>query len=255
MVGLEDLLVIGEFFENFLYLFLRMVFFIGFMPVFSASKNIKLKIGIASTITVLLMGVIPPGVLPEEEYQIIWFTLTEALIGLGMAMVLKIAFAITEVAGHAMSQAGGLSFATTADPQNGTSIPVIGNFLSLIAMLLFLSLNGVGHSIEALSMSYLQLPPGNLPGSNVIQSIYEYSSIIFRSAFLIALPIVTAVTMANLAFGIMTRTAPQINILAIGLPISLSITLIMVSVGMDGFVYYMTDIFDQTIVFMRVMYE
>ena len=56
---------------------------------------------------------------------------------------------------------------------------------------------------------------------------------------MIALPIVTAVTMANIAFGIMTRTAPQVNILSIGLPISLSITLIMILVGMEGFIILM----------------
>lgn len=251
---MNELLLIESLYAEFLFNFVRVFFFIAFAPVFSASKNIKLKIGAATTITVMLMMILPPGKIPSDALPLVWFVITEALIGLSLAMILKIAFAVTEVAGHAMSQSGGLSFAVTADPQNGAQIPVLGNFLSVVAILLFLSIDGLGMAIHGLTQTYRDLPPGNLPSLLSITAVWQYSSTIFTTSFLIALPIVTAVTMANLAFGIMTRTAPQINILAIGLPISLSITIIMVYFGMEGFVMLMQELFYEAITLMGGLY-
>lgn len=251
---MNELLALENLYAEFLFNFIRVFFFIAFAPIFSASKNIKLKIGTATAITVMLVTVMPPGNLPVGALPLVWFVITEAVIGLSIAMILKIAFAVTEVAGHAMSQSGGLSFAVTADPQNGAQIPVLGNFLSVVAILLFLSLDGLGMAIHALAQTYRDLPPGNLPSMESIEVVWKYSSTIFTTSFLIALPIVTAVTMSNLAFGIMTRTAPQINILAIGLPISLSITIIMVYFGMEGFVVLMTDLFNSTLSLMEGIY-
>lgn len=251
---MSELLFLENLYANFLFIFIRIFFFIAFSPVFSASQNIKLKVGIATAITIMLMPLVPFEKLPLDAYNLVFFVMTEAIIGIGMATILKIAFAVTEVAGHAMSQAGGLSFAVNADPQNGAQVPVIGNFLSILAMLLFLSLNGVPLSISALADSYFALSPGNMPSPNVIEAIWKYSSIIFSTAFIIALPVVTAVTMANIAFGVMTRTSPQINILAIGLPISLLITILVVNISVDHFVASMLVLFKDTLLFLGSMY-
>jgi len=251
---MDELRILESFYSEFLFVFIRIMFFIGFGPVFSATQNLKVKIGLATAVTIMLMGIVDDGIIPSTPERIIIFAITEALIGISMALILKIAFAVTEVAGHAMSQAGGLSFAVTADPQNGVQIPVIGNFLSVLALLLYISMDGIPLSIEAMSLSYAQLPPGNFPSALSIAAVYEYSSVIFITAFMISLPIVTAVTMANLAFGIMTRTAPQINILAIGLPISLSITLVMVGVGLEGFMAIMVDLYAEALSFIGGLY-
>ncbi len=252
---MDELLILESFYNNFLFVFIRIFFFIAFAPVFSASQNVKVKIGLATAVSVLTMGVIPTGNIPDLPINLIFFVISEAVIGIGMAMVLKIVFAITEVAGHAMSQAGGLSFAVNADPQNGVQVPVIGNFLSILTMLLFLSLHGLPISIKALSESYLSIPPGLWPDISMIESIWRYSSVIFKTAFLVSLPIVTAVTMANIAFGIMSRTSPQVNILAIGMPISLSITLLMVLYGLETYVHIMVSIFDDTFSFLFNLYK
>lgn len=251
---MSEILFLENLYANFLFIFIRIFFFIAFSPVFSASQNIKLKVGIATAVTIMLMPLIPFDGIPSDSYNLVFFVITESIIGVGMAMILKIAFAVTEVAGHAMSQAGGLSFAVNADPQNGAQVPVIGNFLSILAMLLFLSINGVPISISALSDSYLTLPPGSMPDISVIEGIWKYSSIIFSTAFMVALPVVTAVTMANIAFGVMTRTSPQINILAIGLPISLLITILVVNVSVEHFVVAMMDLFTNTLTFLGSMY-
>lgn len=252
---MEELLILESFYNNFLFIFVRIFFFIAFSPVFSASQNIKVKIGLATAVTILTMGVIPSGKIPDLPLNLIFFIISEAVIGIGMAMVLKIVFAITEVAGHAMSQAGGLSFAVNTDPQNGVQVPVIGNFLSILTMLLFLSIHGLPISIKAISESYLSITPGLWPDLNMIESIWKYSSIIFKTAFLVSLPIITAVTMANIAFGIMSRTSPQVNILAIGMPISLSITLLMVYYGLESYVDIMVNIFDDTLSFLFNIYK
>lgn len=251
---MNELLIFEKFYSEFLFIFIRIFFFIAFAPVFSATQNIKLKIGIATTLTVMTMGLVPPGTLPDDGVKLAYFALIESIIGVSMAMILKITFAITEVAGHAMSQAGGLSFAVSADPQNGAQIPVVGNFLSVVALLLFISMDGIGFSLAAISSSFKDIYPGEIPNISIFESIWRYSSTIFSTAFMIALPIVTAVTMANIAFGIMTRTAPQVNILSIGLPISLSITIVMILVGMEGFIVLMQEAFTESLTFIANMY-
>ena len=234
-------------FSEFMYLFIRVAAFLSIAPVFASNSNVRLRIGIAVAMTIMVFGVVERNTVPGGVMELMFFITSEVLIGLSMAMILKIAFSVTEVAGHAMSQSGGLSFAVSADPQNGTQIPVIGNFLSVVAILIFLSLNGLTLSIGALAHSFDVLKPGEFPAIETIEVIWKYSSTIFSTAFIIALPVITAVTMSNLAFAIMTRSAPQVNILSIGLPISLTITLIMVMYSMEGFSLNMIELFENTL--------
>jgi len=81
---MSELLFLENLYANFLFIFIRIFFFIAFSPVFSASQNIKLKVGIATAITIMLMPLVPFEKLPLDAYNLVFFVMTEAIIGIGM---------------------------------------------------------------------------------------------------------------------------------------------------------------------------
>jgi flagellar biosynthetic protein FliR len=116
----------------------------------------------------------------------------------------------------------GLGFAVFFDPQSAAQTAVVGQFLGLFAMLLFLSMNGHALVITALAESFQVLPitagPLNALGWQVLVG---WGGAIFSTGLLISLPVVAALLIANVAVGIMTRAAPQLNIFAVGFPVTL----------------------------------
>jgi flagellar biosynthetic protein FliR len=128
----------------------------------------------------------------------------------------------------------GLSFAVFIDPQNSTQSPIVGSFLSMILTLLFLAINGHLMMISAVVDSFRAVPIG-------IDARHTYhwlqlasaGSQVFVSGLQIAMPIIGAMMLANLTLGVLTRTAPQLNLFAVGFPVTLIVGLLMLLLGMS----------------------
>ena len=148
----------------------------------------------------------------------------QTLIGIAMGLVLRVVFAALDLMGEIISLQMGLSFATFFDPVAGGQTAVVGEFLTLIATLVFLSLNGHLLMIDALARSFEWLPvSATLPHKSGWLVLARFGASIFASGLLMALPIVTALLITNIALGVLTRAAPQLNLFAIGFPITLTV--------------------------------
>ena len=160
-------------------------------------------------------------------------TVTQVFIGLTMGIILQMVFAAVVIAGQTIATSMGLGFAATVDPQNGVQVPVVSQYLLILATLIFLSLNGHLILIETLVKSFELFPvslqpwPENLPGH-----VMNWISHIFSGALLLALPSVATILLVNIAFGVMTRTAPQINVFAVGFPITIVVGFIMILISL-----------------------
>ena len=173
-----------------------------------------------------------------------------------MGFILQMVFGAMVVAGQTIATSMGLGFAATIDPQNGVQVPVVSQYFLILATLVFLALNGHLLLIETIVESFYLWPiaSGGLPENLAMQTV-TWISAVFKGALLIALPAVAAILLVNLAFGVMTRAAPQINIFAVGFPITIIAGFIMIFLSLPVFLPQFTTLLEAGFVQMLVILE
>jgi flagellar biosynthetic protein FliR len=176
------------------------------------------KIGLAVLITLLVAPVLPAAAVDPGGAPGVLLLVRETLIGLGMGLVMRVIFTGVSMAGNLIGLQMGLGFAQFYDPQNNAQVDVVGQFLVLLATLAFLSLNGHLMLISTLAESFHGAPP-NAAASGLM--IAQWGGTIMRAAVLLSLPLLATLLITNLALGVLARAAPQLNVFAIGFPITL----------------------------------
>lgn len=158
----------------------------------------------------------------------------ELAIGLVLGFTLKLAIEAAVLAGQLVSTGTGLSFAQVVDPQAG-GIPLLGRFYLIIATLLMLVFNAHLQLIEVLAHSFTLLPIGadSLQAADARQ-VVEFAGLMFSGALKLALPSVVAILMVNLAFGVISRAAPTLNLFAVGFPVTLLMGFLIMLLTIDS---------------------
>ncbi|MBE9609964.1 flagellar biosynthetic protein FliR [Chitinilyticum piscinae] len=198
-------------------------------PVFSMRVlPVRVRVGLGILLAILIATSLPvaPQAQPIVSPQGILFAVRELLIGVSLGYLMRIIFTGVEMAGHLVGLQMGLGFATLYDPLHSTNTPVLAQFYSLLTLLVFLALDGHLVVLRALLESFVTLPPGTASGSGALKTLAEYGSTIFRSGVMLSLPVLAALLITNLAIGVMTRAAPQLNVFAVGFPLTLGIGLV-----------------------------
>jgi flagellar biosynthetic protein FliR len=129
----------------------------------------------------------------------------------------------------------GLGFATLVDPQRGAQTTVIGQMFMIIGILTYLAVNGHLVLLGVLAESFHTLPLGAAPiGKDFVLSVVVWGAHVFESGLMIALPAVIALVIVNMALGVVTRAAPQLNLFGIGFTITLMSGFVVLLAGLDG---------------------
>jgi flagellar biosynthetic protein FliR len=159
----------------------------------------------------------------------------ELLIGIAIGMVVQLAFEALTFAGQSVSLTMGLGFATLVDPQHGANTTVLGQMFMIFGVLTYLAIDGHLMLLGALAQSFQTLPIGvpHVDG-NFLVSVVSWGAHVFESGLLIALPAVIALLIVNLALGVVTRAAPQLNLFGIGFTITLICGFFVLIVGIEG---------------------
>jgi flagellar biosynthetic protein FliR len=196
-----------------------------------ASVPVRVKIGLGVFVTLIVAPTLPP--VPQvalASWSGLFILGREILIGIGIGFVMRIAFAAIEAAGEIMGLQMGLGFASFFDPQSAANTLVIGQFMNLLAVLVFVAVNAHLFLINALADSFALLPMAAAPlAGKGFFALADYGATVFSTGLQLALPLVAVLLLTNLALGILTRAAPQLNIFAIGFPVTLGIGLIGLS--------------------------
>jgi flagellar biosynthetic protein FliR len=158
----------------------------------------------------------------------------ELAVGTAIGFLFKLAMEAAVLGGQIVSSGTGLSFAMVVDPQAG-GIPLLGRFYLIIATLLMLATNAHLQLIEALAASYELLPigSGGLTAADARQ-VADFAGIMFIGAVKLALPSVAALLMVNVAFGVISRAAPTLNLFAVGFPITLLMGFLVMLLDIPG---------------------
>jgi flagellar biosynthetic protein FliR len=172
----------------------------------------------------------------------------ELLIGVSIGMVVYLAFEALVFAGQSISMTMGLGFATLVDPQRGAQTPVLGQMFMIFGILTYLAINGHLLLLGALAESFHTLPIGAANvDKNFLLSVVLWGARVFDTGLLIALPAVIALVIVNLALGVVTRAAPQLNLFGIGFTITLLSGFFVLIAGLDGIMSGISSLIDSAL--------
>ncbi len=153
----------------------------------------------------------------------------EVLAGLAMGFAVQIGFAAAFLAGETIGNAMGLGMAAMVDPQSGQSTQVIGQYLSILSTFLLLAMDGHLMLASFVVQSYRALPPGTLMSNDAVWDIVRFGGSLLGAGVTIALPVAFALVLVQLVMGMLSRTAPALNLFAVGMPVALMAGLILLA--------------------------
>ncbi|RRJ84985.1 flagellar biosynthetic protein FliR [Aestuariirhabdus litorea] len=196
----------------------------------------RVRLLLAISITALVAPLLPAmpevDVLSARSWVI---TAQQVLIGSLMGFVLQLFFHTFALAGQMIAMQMGLGFASLNDPANGVNVAAVGQLYLMLVTLLFLAMNGHLVVIQVVVDSFTTLPVGQFFPIDSLYEITLWFSWVFGSALLIAIPAMSALLIVNLTFGVMTKSAPQLNVFALGFPMTLVFGLFILWVAVSGF--------------------
>lgn len=173
----------------------------------------------------------------------------EVLIGLLLGFIGYLMFMAIQTAGSFIDIQIGFGIANVIDPMTGTSAPILGNFKYMIALLMFLSMNGHHHLLDAIVYSYKWIPMNNDLFLRMVDgSLSEFLVRTFAQSFVLAFqmsaPLVTALFLTDVGLAFLARTAPQYNVFVIGVPLKIIIGIALLLVLMPGLAVLFQNLFE-----------
>ncbi len=231
----------------FLWPFFRILGLLGTAPLLGESSiPTRVKIGFAAVLTVAIAPTLGPMPnVPTGSFAGLWLAVQQVLIGIALGLTMRIVFAAVQTAGEFIGLQMGLSFASFFDPATGANTAVLARIMNIVAMLVFLAMNGhllmLGGFIRTFDILPIQIGALNPNGWGVL---FEWSSQVLVSGMLLALPLIIVLLTINLAMGILNRTAQQLSIFAVGFPISLMVGITLLMIVLPQTAPFLARLFD-----------
>jgi len=236
---------------SFIWPLLRISAMFVAVPVFSIqSVPARVRLILSVTLTFVIMPLLPS--LPAIEmfsYEGLMVAVQQLIIGLLSGFIVQLVFAAVVFAGQGIALSMGLGFASMIDPQNGQQVPVVAQFYVISTILIFLGMDGHLLLIRMLLDSFNSLPIG-IQGINKVDiwTILVWSTRMFAGGLLLAMPVIITLLLINVAFGVATRAAPQLNIFSVGFPVTLMLGILLMwqtlPVLLDQFTGILTAAYD-----------
>jgi flagellar biosynthetic protein FliR len=196
----------------------------------------RIRIGLALLMSMLVMPLLPPApVVDPLSLAAALLIVQQLLIGMLMGFFMQMFFQVFVIGGQTMAMQMALGLASMVDPANGINVTVVAQFYLMLCTLVFIASNGHLLMFEVLVESFYAMPVGTPFQALSLWAVVEAGSWMFMSGLLLALPAVTALLVVNLAFGVMTRAAPQLNIFSLGFPVSMVFGLAVIWASLAGF--------------------
>jgi flagellar biosynthesis protein FliR len=244
IIALEDL---TGWMTGFLWPFFRVAALITMVPLLGMRTiPVTFRIGLALAITLIIMPLLPPApAIDPVSAEGLLIIACQIMIGLAMGFFIRMVFSAIETAGGVIGMSMGLGYAQMNDPINGIAVPVVSQLYTVMATLIFLALNGHLILIEILADSFHVIPVApDAISEGGLWLLLVWASWIFKGAVIIALPAVAALLLVNISFGVMMRAAPQLNIFAVGFPVTLMLGFIFMLVSLPMFLPQFSNLLD-----------
>ena len=209
--------------------FLRALAMFTSLPVLgSKTVPMRVRIALAGFIAFAAQASLPtPPEVALDSPLAALLVIQQLIIGLSLGFAVRLVFAAIEFAGEVVGLQMGLNFASFFDPLSAANATAASRFFGIMVAWLFIVANGHLLVIAALVQSFTAFPVGPEPFAFLHQmQPHRWGAEIFSTGLWIALPLVSMLMFVNLVLGAISRVAPQINIFAIGFPVTLSVGLL-----------------------------
>lgn len=221
-------------FQHLLVVLARIAGILAAMPVIgSRSVPPMIKLGMALALGVALLPVVRVPDLPEDPLRMTMGLGAEFLVGLVIGIGLRLLFAGIELAGEMMSTQMGLGVAQLLDPSTSHQSSLISHLYTLLASLIFLSLNAHLLVVQAVATSFdLVAPFGASLSENLIEDVVRLSQGMFLIALKLAAPVMVTMLLVNLGMAVMGRSVSQMNVFLLSQPLTIAAGLLVMGAGL-----------------------
>ena len=222
---------LAQWLADFFWPLVRIAAMMMASPIFNIRQiPVRFRMLLAVLITVLVQPVLPASpVVAVFSSEAALILLQQIGIGVALGFLMQMAFNALILGGQVMAFSMGLGFANMMDPANGVQVPVVSQFWLILAMLAFLLMNGHLVLISAIVDTFTVLPIAvDGFGRAGIWELLSWASRMFAAGLLMALPVIIALLLVNIGMGVVSRAAPQLNIFAIGFPITLMMGFLLI---------------------------
>jgi flagellar biosynthetic protein FliR len=170
---------------------------------------------------------------PSAPMALAGLVIEGLLTGLGFAFTLAMLMAAIESAGSLIDVVSGFSYGSLINPMNGQSSAVISRFYSLIGTLIFLIIGGDAWTLKGLDRTFTLVPLTQGPRiSSLVGGAEQVFTGVFAAALEIAAPVLVALLITDVAFGVVSRVVPQLNVFAVGFPTKVAVALLVVGASL-----------------------
>lgn len=222
---------IASWVSHYMWPFFRILGFFMIAPVVGSQVTpARVRVMLAFVWTTALYPVLPPMPLIEVTgLGSLVIIAHQILIGVVLGFVVLAILQVVILAGQIISMQMGLGFASMVDPTNGISVAVLSQWYQVLVTLVFLAINGHLVVLEVLADSFGVVPVAPISfNQGSFFALAEFGAWVFRASLMLALPAIAALLLVNLTFGVMTRSAPQLNVFVLGFPVSMLAGLVIV---------------------------
>lgn len=201
----------------------------------NAYVPVMVRIFLALSIAALLAPMLPP-VPPVDAISLasLFLAIEQLLIGFMLALFLTLLIHVMTMLGNIMSMQMGLAMAVMNDPANGDSSPIISEWFQIFGTLIFLALNGHLVAINIIVDSFRLWPIGHGIFELPLMGLVSRLAWLFAASLMLAIPAVLAMLMVNITFGVLSRSAPSLNIFSLGFPMTMLMGLLCVFLSLSG---------------------
>lgn len=206
------------------------------------------KVGLVMMTAFLITPTLPAlhQTLPNDPLAFTLIGSSEFLVGLVMGFVMTIVFAAIQIGGEIVDMQTGFSLMNVFNPALETQVPIFGFFFFIVAVLYFLALNLHLLMFRALAASFEQIPPGGFVlHPELLWEVQRWGNAMFVDGLLIAAPVAAAMFLAYMTMGLLGRVVPQIHLLVIGFPLTISLGLFLVAFSISLYLGLLSGFFHE----------
>lgn len=219
------------------------------MPIFkSKSIPVLFKVGLALAASIILFPLLDLKVFPvlTNLGNFAVGAIGEILLGITIGMAVNMIFVGLQMAGQISGYQMGLALARVMDPSAGQQIPLLAQFFQLFAFLIFLTINAHHWFLMALADSFQLVPPfGFKISGSLIEQLIHIAGNMFVIAIKVGAPVIAALLLTSIAFGLIARTVPQMNVLFVAMPLKIIIGLLFIGFSLPYLSSFLKTVFSK----------
>lgn len=219
-------------------------------PLFSSPQLIpRVRTSVAVALAIGLTPIAAHGQAPPTEpLAVVGLMLEGLLVGFAFAFAIATVFAAVQGAGVLADSLSGFSYGATVDPVNGNQGGALTNFYALVGLAVFLAIGGDAWMLKGLEATFVAIPITRGPQLTplVAGAVGEMASV-FIGAVEVAAPVLLALVVTDIAFGMVAKVVPQLNVFAIGFPVKVGVALLVVMASLPFLGGWITSQLDSSV--------